>query len=84
MQTIRHLLSMLLAAVVLCACSGSGPQPTREDAERAMRATWEASGTNFAPRSSIEFHEIKFGSTHPANEQDEINGIPPRGNSKPA
>ncbi len=79
MQTIRQLLSVLLATVVLCACGSSGAQPTREDVERAMRASWETSGNNFSPRTSIEFNEIKFGSTHPANEQDEINGIPPGG-----
>lgn len=79
MQAIRPLLSALLAAMLLCACGGGGPQPTREDVERAMRASWETSGSNFAPRASIEFNEIKFGSTHPANEQDVIDGIPPGG-----
>jgi len=79
MQTIRQWLSALLAAVMLSGCGGSGVQPQREDVERAMRAAWETSGSNFAPRTSIEFNEIKFGSTHPANEQDVIDGIPPGG-----
>lgn len=79
MQTIRFLLSALLFAILLSACGSSGAQPTREDVERAMRATWEKSGDNFSPRTTVEFNEIKFGSTHPANEQDVINGIPPGG-----
>ncbi len=79
MQTMRHWLSAVLVVVLLCACGSSGAQPTREDVEKAMRASWEKSGDNFSPRATIEFNEIKFGSTHPANEQDAINGIPPDG-----
>lgn len=79
MQSMRIMLAVLLAAVLLCACGSSSAQPTREDVERAMRASWEKSGDNFSPRTTIEFNEIKFGSTHPANEQDVINGIPPDG-----
>lgn len=79
MQTIRRLLSGLVLALLVCACGSSGAQPAREDVERVMRANWETPGDNFSPRTSIEFHEIKFGSTYPANEQDVINGIPPGG-----
>lgn len=79
MQTMRHWLSVVLIAVLLCACGNSSAQPTREDVEKAMREGWEKSGDNFSPRTTIEFNEIKFGSTHPANEQDAINGIPPDG-----
>ena len=79
MQTIRPWLMVLFAAVLLCACGSSGTQPAREDVERAMRESWESAGSNFSPRASIEFNEIKFGSTHPANEQNVIDGIPPGG-----
>jgi|CXWL01.1.fsa_nt_gi ABC-type glycerol-3-phosphate transport system substrate-binding protein len=80
MHMMRLWLSALLVAVLLCACGSSGAQqPTREDVEKAMRAYWEKSGDNFAPRSTVEFNEIKFGSTNVANEQDVINGIPPGG-----
>ena len=77
MNTMRHWLSVLLVAVLLCACGSSGAQPTREDVERAMREAWEKSGDNFSPRTTVEFNEIKFGSTYPANEQNAIDGIPP-------
>lgn len=79
MHTVRFLLMALLATVLLCACGSSGAQPAREDVERAMRAIWEKSGDNFSPRTTIEFNEIKFGSTYPANEQNVIDGIPPGG-----
>lgn len=79
MHAMRHWISILLVAVLLCACGSSSAQPTREDVERAMRASWEKSGDNFSPRTTIEFNEIKFGSTHPANEQEAIDGIPPDG-----
>lgn len=74
---IRLVLSALLLVVLLCACGSSGAQPAREDVERALRETWEKAGDNFSPRTTIEFNEIKFGNTYPANEQDVINGIPP-------
>lgn len=77
MHTIRHVLAALVMVVLMCACGSSGAQPAREDVERAMRASWEKSGDNFSPRTTIEFNEIKFGSTYPANEQEVIDGIPP-------
>ncbi len=77
MHTLRFWLTALLAALLLCACGSSRAQPAREDVERAMRATWEKAGDDFSPRTTIEFNEIKFGGTYPANEQDVINGIPP-------
>ena len=80
MQTMHHWMSIMLLAVLLCACgSSNAEQPTREDVEKAMRASWEKAGDNLSPRTSIEFNEIKFGSTNPANEQDVIDGIPPDG-----
>lgn len=77
MHTIRHVVAALVMVVLMCACGSSGAQPAREDVERAMRASWEKSGDNFSPRTTIEFNEIKFGSTYPANEQEVIDGIPP-------
>ena len=79
MQTTVHWLASLLAALLMFGCGSSGAQPAREDVEHAMRASWEKSGDNFSPRATVEFNEIKFGSTHPANEQNVIDGIPPEG-----
>lgn len=71
------MLAAFLTVVLLCACGSSGPQPAREDVERALRETWQKAGDNLSPRTTIDFNEIKFGDTYPANEQDVINGIPP-------
>ena len=79
MKTLSHWLAVLLLAVMMCACGSGGTQPTREDVERSLRASWEKSGDNFSPRATVAFNEIKFGSTHTANEQNEIDGIPPGG-----
>lgn len=79
MHTMRLWLSIFLLALLLCACGSSSAQPTREDVEKAMRASWEKAGDNLSPRTTMEFNEIKFGSTYPANEQNAIDGIPPDG-----
>jgi len=79
MLTVRHVLCMLLLAGLLCGCGSSVAQPTREDVERVMRASWETAGDSFSPRKSIEFHDIKFGSTNPATAREVRDGVPPDG-----
>jgi hypothetical protein len=68
---------LAIAAVVVASACSSAPKPTREDVEKSMRATWEHPASGATERTSIQFNQITFGKTYPANPQDVVDGVPP-------
>ena len=66
------------ALAVLTACGGGGPKPTAADIEKALHATWDKSATSTSPRTAVTINSIKLGETDPANEQDVVDGVPPK------
>ena len=73
--------TMLVAGllVLLTACGGGGgAKPTAADVEKAMHATWDKAATSTSPRTAVTINSIKLGETDPANEQDVVDGIPPK------
>lgn len=76
----RTLRGALLGAALalLGACGGGGPKPTAADIEKAMHATWDKAATPLSPREAVAINSIKLGGTDPANEQDVVDGVPPK------
>lgn len=73
----RTMLVVGLLALV-AACGGRGPKPTAADIEKAMHATWDKDATTTSPRMALTVNSIKLGETDPANEQDVVDGVPPK------
>ena len=70
-------LLIFLVGLLLSACGGGGPGPTRADIEKAMRATWEHPASATQARTNIDFNTVKIGKAYPANAQDVVDGVPP-------
>jgi hypothetical protein len=56
---------------------GGGGEPTAADVEAAIRQFWER--PDGRPPTGVELHDVELGDSHTANEQDEIDGVPPGG-----
>ena len=65
-------------ALLLAACGGGGPKPTAADIEKAMHGIWDKQATTTSPRQAVTIESVKLGETDPANEQDVIDGVPPK------
>jgi hypothetical protein len=68
----------LFAACIFFSCSSAGGKPTKADVEKALRARWDKPATSMEPKQSITIESIKIGSGAIANDQDLIDGIPPK------
>lgn len=69
---------LLIILASLAACGGAGPKPSPGEIEKVMHATWDKEKTSLSPREAVTINSIKIGDTYPANEQDVVDGVPPK------
>lgn len=70
--------SILAALTAFSIVSCTAQTPTKADIEKALLSTWEKPATSSSPKQGVTLHSIKIGASAKANEQDKIDGIPPK------
>lgn len=71
----KNFMLLLLLPFVLISCA-NGQKPTKEIIMKVMKATWEHAGDSMQPKVTVDFTDIKLGSSQKANYAQELNGIP--------
>ena len=68
----------LVLGLFVAACGAAADKPTAADIDKAMHATWDKQKTSLQERQAVTINSIKMGQTNPANDQDVVDGVPPK------
>lgn len=76
MKTLLRIAAVAALGLALACTRAASPTPA--DIEKALKADWEKPATAMNGVTTLAINSVKIGSSADANEQDVVDGIPPK------